>query len=121
MAEHWAAVATAINQRLGDLGLRQRELARRSTVSLAIVREIQHHVVERRRSPRTFESLSVAPGGRACGPRTRSRAAAGRSGCVQSRRMLVTTSPYPVLPRWESRITTAVRVAIVACECAAVR
>lgn len=34
----------------------------RRHVSQAIVREIQHHVVERRRSPRTLESLSVALG-----------------------------------------------------------
>jgi hypothetical protein len=62
MAEDWAAVAKAINERVNELGWLQRELARRSNVSLAIVREIQHHVVERRRSPRTLESLSVALG-----------------------------------------------------------
>lgn len=62
MAQDWAAVAKAINQRVNELGWLQRELAKRSNVSLAIVREIQHHVVERRRSPRTLESLSVALG-----------------------------------------------------------
>jgi hypothetical protein len=62
MAEDWAAVAKAINERVNELGWLQRELAKRSHVSLAIVREIQHHVVERRRSPRTLESLSVALG-----------------------------------------------------------
>lgn len=62
MADDWAAVAKAINERVNELGWLQRELARRSNVSLAIVREIQHHVVERRRSPRTLESLSVALG-----------------------------------------------------------
>nr|WP_219632534.1 XRE family transcriptional regulator [Haloechinothrix aidingensis] len=42
------------------MGLRQRELAERSGVSQAIVREIQHQTVERRRSRRTLEALSLA-------------------------------------------------------------
>lgn len=62
MSEDWAAVAKAINERVNELGWLQRELAKRSHVSQAIVREIQHHVVERRRSPRTLESLSIALG-----------------------------------------------------------
>lgn len=62
MTEDWAAVAKAINERVNELGWLQRELAKRSHVSQAIVREIQHHVVERRRSPRTLESLSIALG-----------------------------------------------------------
>ncbi|MFC0105642.1 XRE family transcriptional regulator [Kibdelosporangium aridum] len=62
MSEDWAAVAKAINERVNELGWRQRELAERSQVSQAIVREIQHHVVERRRSARTLESLSTAMG-----------------------------------------------------------
>ncbi|SEQ09406.1 hypothetical protein SAMN05216188_10240 [Lentzea xinjiangensis] len=62
MSEDWAAVAKAINQRVNELGLQQKELAKRSHVSLAIVREVQHHLVERRRSPRTLESLSTALG-----------------------------------------------------------
>lgn len=60
MSEDWAAVARAINERVNMLGWRQRELAERSHVSQAIVRELQHHTVERRRSPRTLESLSTA-------------------------------------------------------------
>ena len=60
--EDWAAVARAISERVRDLGWRQRELAERSHVSAAVVREIQRHTVERRRSPRTLESLSVALG-----------------------------------------------------------
>lgn len=60
MSENWPAVAKAINERLSELGLQQKELAARSGVSLAIVREIQHHVVERRRSARTMEALAVA-------------------------------------------------------------
>lgn len=62
MSENWAAVARAINERVNELGWRQRELADRSRVSLAIVRELQHHTVERQRSPRTLESLSVTLG-----------------------------------------------------------
>ena len=62
MSEDWAAVAKAINERVNALGWRQRELAERSHVSQAIVRELQHHTVERRRSPRTLESLSVTLG-----------------------------------------------------------
>jgi hypothetical protein len=62
MSEDWAAVSKAINARVNELGWLQRELAKRSHVSQAVVREIQHHVVERRRSTRTLESLSVALG-----------------------------------------------------------
>jgi hypothetical protein len=60
VTEDWAAVATAINQRMVELGLSQRELIARSHVSKAIVREIQHNTVERRRSERTLEALSLA-------------------------------------------------------------
>lgn len=62
MTEDWAAVAKAINERVEELGWRQRELAERSQVSQAIVRELQHHTVERRRSSRTLESLSTTLG-----------------------------------------------------------
>ena len=62
MAEDWVAVANAINERVNELGWRQRELAQRSHVSQAIVRELQHHTVERRRSARTLEALSLALG-----------------------------------------------------------
>ena len=60
--ENWAAVARAISDRVRELGWRQRELAERSHVSVAVVREIQRHTVERRRSPRTLEALSRALG-----------------------------------------------------------
>ena len=62
MSEDWAAVAAAINERMSGLGWRQRDLAERSGVSLATVREIQRHSIERRRSPRTLQSLSSALG-----------------------------------------------------------
>ncbi|MGH3521997.1 MAG: helix-turn-helix domain-containing protein, partial [Mycobacterium sp.] len=51
-----------IKERVNELGWRQRELAQRSHVSQAIVRELQHHTVERRRSARTLEALSAALG-----------------------------------------------------------
>ncbi len=60
--ENWAAVARAISDRVRELGWRQRELAERSHVSVAVVREIQRHTVERRRSPRTLQALSGALG-----------------------------------------------------------
>jgi plasmid maintenance system antidote protein VapI len=60
--EGWAAVAEAINERVIELGWRQGELAERSHVSRATVRELQHHIVERRRSARTLEALSTALG-----------------------------------------------------------
>ncbi len=62
MSEDWAAVANAIKERVNELGWRQRELAQRAHVSQAIVRELQHHTVERRRSARTLEALSVTLG-----------------------------------------------------------
>ncbi|MFB9688417.1 helix-turn-helix domain-containing protein [Amycolatopsis plumensis] len=60
MSEDWAAVARAINQRMAELGLSQRELIARSQVSKATVREIQHNTAYRRRSDRTLEALSLA-------------------------------------------------------------
>ena len=60
--ENWAAVARAISDRVRELGWRQRELAERSHVSAAVVREIRRHTIERRRSPRTLQALSVALG-----------------------------------------------------------
>ena len=62
VAEDWTAVATAINQRAAELGLRQVDLVERSRVSKAIVGEIVRNTVRRRRSARTLESLSVALG-----------------------------------------------------------
>lgn len=60
--EDWTAVAEAITARVNELGWRQGELAERSHVSRATVRELQHHVVERRRSARTLEALSITLG-----------------------------------------------------------
>ncbi|MGH3808877.1 MAG: helix-turn-helix domain-containing protein, partial [Pseudonocardiaceae bacterium] len=60
--EDWTAVGKAINERVNELGWRQGELAERAHVSRATVRELQHHIVERRRSARTLEALSTALG-----------------------------------------------------------
>jgi hypothetical protein len=60
VTEDWAAVASAINQRAAELGLRQIDLVERSRVSKAIVGEIVRNSVRRRRSARTLESLSIA-------------------------------------------------------------
>ncbi|SFJ76863.1 Helix-turn-helix domain-containing protein [Amycolatopsis sacchari] len=59
MAKRWDAVADAINTRLEQLGMTQAELASKSRVSVATVREIQHGVAKRR-SPRTLAALSEA-------------------------------------------------------------
>jgi hypothetical protein len=60
VSEDWAAVARAIDQRTRELGLRQRDVAKRAQVSQATVRELQRHTVVRRRSTRTLEALSLA-------------------------------------------------------------
>jgi hypothetical protein len=62
MTKDWAAVATALNHRLTELGMRQHELVARSRVSKTAVREIRHNTAQRRRSARTLEALSVALG-----------------------------------------------------------
>lgn len=60
MAEDWAAVSLAINERMAELGLNQRELAERSQVSKTMLTEIRRNVAQRRRSARTLEALSQA-------------------------------------------------------------
>ena len=62
MAEDWAAVARAIDARLAELNWRQRELAERAQVSVAIVRELHRNTTQRRRNARTLEALSLALG-----------------------------------------------------------
>jgi transcriptional regulator with XRE-family HTH domain len=62
VAEDWAAVARAIDTRLAELNWRQRELAERAQVSVAIVRELHRNTTQRRRNARTLEALSLAMG-----------------------------------------------------------
>lgn len=59
MGKDWGAVADAINGRLEELGMTQRELAERSGVSVATLRQLQHNNRPRRRNPRTLEAVSV--------------------------------------------------------------
>ncbi|GAA2975262.1 hypothetical protein LV75_001785 [Actinokineospora diospyrosa] len=60
--DDWVSVARTIDDRITLLGWRQRDLARRSQVSQAIIRELQYNTTRRRRSARTLEALSIALG-----------------------------------------------------------
>ncbi len=60
MVDDWAAVSRAVNQRMSELDLNQRELIERSQVSRATVGEIRRNEAQRRRSSRTLEALSIA-------------------------------------------------------------
>ncbi|MGI8309416.1 helix-turn-helix domain-containing protein [Saccharopolyspora hattusasensis] len=62
MAKDWRAVATAINTRMEQLELTQQEVANRAGVALHTVRELQHNLVERKRTARTLEAMSEALG-----------------------------------------------------------
>jgi transcriptional regulator with XRE-family HTH domain len=56
----WDAVATAIKSRMRELQLTQMDLAAKSGVSIATIRELQHNTAPRRRSPRTLAAISTA-------------------------------------------------------------
>ena len=56
----WAAVASAINARIATLRMTQLDLAAKSGVSPATIREIQHNNQPRRRYGRTLAALSEA-------------------------------------------------------------
>ncbi len=60
MAKDWQAVSVAIKARLEELGMTQAELAHRAGVALETVRELQHNLRPRRRSPRTLTAVSRA-------------------------------------------------------------
>jgi transcriptional regulator with XRE-family HTH domain len=60
MAANWAAVAEAINTRLEELDMTQQELAVKSGVSTATLRELQHNRNPRKRSTRLLEAVSKA-------------------------------------------------------------
>lgn len=60
MADDWMAVGKAIAARLDELGMTQLDLAARSRVSPATIRELQYNKLPRRRHPRTLESISTA-------------------------------------------------------------
>lgn len=61
MAKDWPAVAGAINTRLEQLEMTQTELAKRSRVSPATLRQMQH-AVAKQYNPRTLSSISEALG-----------------------------------------------------------
>lgn len=56
----WEAVGKAIRDRMVQLGLLQEELARRSNIAPATIREIEYNTVQRRRGKRTLRALSAA-------------------------------------------------------------
>lgn len=60
MAKNWAGVARAINARMDELKLTQQDVASRAGVAIQTVRELQHNLVERKRTPRTLEVVSEA-------------------------------------------------------------
>lgn len=62
MGKDWAAVAAAINTRLAELDMTQKELADRSEVAVFTLRQIQSPEAypSRRRSPRTLAAISRA-------------------------------------------------------------
>jgi transcriptional regulator with XRE-family HTH domain len=62
LAKDWDAVAAAIRTRLTELDMTQAELAARAGVALMTVRELQHNLQPRRRSPRTLSAVSEALG-----------------------------------------------------------
>lgn len=62
MAKDWEAVGAAIRARLAELDMTQADLAARAGVALMTVRELQHNLQPRRRSPRTLSAVSEALG-----------------------------------------------------------
>lgn len=60
MRDAWDAVAESVNARMAETRMTQMELASRSGVSLATIREIQHNHKPRRRHPRTLAAISQA-------------------------------------------------------------
>ncbi|GAA2999676.1 hypothetical protein LV75_003384 [Actinokineospora diospyrosa] len=60
MPNNWQAVAEVISDRMYELRLTQVQLAKRSGLSQAIIREIQYNITERHRRPKTLKALSEA-------------------------------------------------------------
>lgn len=60
VADDWLAVGKAITARLEELRMTQLELAAKSKVAPATIRELQYNKLSRRRQPRTLEAVSVA-------------------------------------------------------------
>lgn len=62
MSKDWQAVSEAIKTRLEEIDMTQAELSHRAGVALETVRELQHNLQPRRRSPRTLTAVSSALG-----------------------------------------------------------
>ena len=60
MTKDWAAVASAISQRMTELDRSQGDVVERSGLAKQTVGEIQHNTRQRRRSRRTLEAMSRA-------------------------------------------------------------
>ena len=60
MSEDWAAVGEAVSQRMRERGVSQQQLAKRSGVSQATIRLIQHHPGDHRHNRRTLDAVSKA-------------------------------------------------------------
>jgi transcriptional regulator with XRE-family HTH domain len=60
VSEDWAAVCQAVNQRMREGEISQQQLAKRSGVSPATIRLIQHHPGDHRHTQRTLEAVSKA-------------------------------------------------------------
>jgi transcriptional regulator with XRE-family HTH domain len=58
----WDAASAAMSARMAELDVTQAEVAGRAGVALMTVRELQHNLQPRRRSPRTLAALSEALG-----------------------------------------------------------
>jgi transcriptional regulator with XRE-family HTH domain len=58
VGDNWDAVADAIQNRIAELGITQRELVARSGVSESTIRQIQKNYGPRRRNRHTLEDLS---------------------------------------------------------------
>lgn len=62
MTPDWAAVASALRERLTERGMTPGELAEVANVSPTTVRELMQNTSARNRQPRTMTALSVALG-----------------------------------------------------------
>jgi transcriptional regulator with XRE-family HTH domain len=62
VAEDWAAVGSAISDRLAELRTTQMDVAARAQISLTTLRELQHNTSPRQRRPQTLSAVSEALG-----------------------------------------------------------
>ena len=60
--QDWDAVASAITDRMRELGMRQRDLAYAADVGLSTVQELVGNTSPRRRNPKTLSAISDALG-----------------------------------------------------------